>query len=230
MVVDQDHPAVPSSDPQRLLQGRPADVFRLLVEQEEEHRVVEDAVLELQPGRVLAVQPHPRAAVQLAAGVLQLNVGHVDQVQGGRGRQAVREAGREVTVDAGHLQGASLDLFPQFGEGRVAKTAEVAPQDQVDQPLAFEEAHGGRVQVGPPVGAPQVTRDVSLFFGGRGEGGRPGGAQARFVHELQDPGLPRGVGSGRDYNPSRGGITAPRQRGFPCGRRPGRSPATARLP
>jgi len=81
--------------------------------------------------------------------VLQLDRQHIDDVQPAARHEAFGKPRREVAVNAGHLQGASVDA--ELIQGAVAQLPKVPPQDQIDQPLALEHTHSLRVHVGPPI-------------------------------------------------------------------------------
>jgi len=75
---------------------------------------------------------------------------------------AGKQPRRQVPVDAGHLQGAPTDGVTEQVDGRIAQAAEIAPEDEVDQPLALEDLHRVGVEIGPPVVTRQVSGDGGL--------------------------------------------------------------------
>jgi hypothetical protein len=51
-----------------------------------------------------------------------------------------------------------LRAWLELSQSHIAETAEVAPKDQVDKPLSFENVQALGVQIGPPVVIFQVLR------------------------------------------------------------------------
>ena len=105
------------------------------------------------------MQRHRRRGRQFGAQIAQLDRQHVDDVERSARRHALGQVFGEISIDAGHLQRAPRNLVSEFRQGGIAQPGEVAPQNQIDQPLPLEETHRIRMDVGPPVSVLQVTRN-----------------------------------------------------------------------
>src|SRR6185503_10011902 len=101
---------------------------------------------------------------QLARQVIELDREHVEHVERRAARDSRSESRRQVSVHTRNLERAPVEPLAECRQRRVPETAEIAPQDQIDEPLALEDAYGTWVNVRPPVGLQQVGRQ------GRGAG------------------------------------------------------------
>ena len=160
MVVDENYLAAGSGDADGLGDGFPPDFLGLLMEQEEHHGLVETVGRQRQGTGILMVVMHVFVLGELFASVLQLDRRHVDEVElrAVTGQMAGQQAG-EFSVNAGDLEHPAVRRKIHFVQHRAGQLAHVAPQDQVDHPLALEEMQRFRVQVRPPVGVLEVLGD-----------------------------------------------------------------------
>jgi len=129
-----------------------------LVQQEEQHHAVMAGIGKLHVRGVLLQDADLALVAELGVHVLDLHRRHVDHVQMPLRPQPAHQVLGEIAIDASHLQHAAIDVVAHFLQGEVAQARKIAPQDQVDQPLALEDVYRARMEISPPVGGLQVLR------------------------------------------------------------------------
>jgi hypothetical protein len=159
VVVHKDQFATWLGHAQRLGNGLAPHLGRLLMQQEKHHNCIVAAVFEVQIGGVLQRGIDMLRVAQLGLQVLDLDGCHINHIHPTTGAEPTHQVFGKVAVDTGDLQHTTVDDLPHLLQCRIPQPGKVAPQNQVNQPLALEDMDRPGVQIGPPIGVVQVFGD-----------------------------------------------------------------------
>ena len=145
-----------ADDAKRLADRCQPHVEGHLVQQEEQQRAILAGGGVRQGRGIRQTAAHGAVGAQLASQVVDLHRQHIDDFEFAGIFVAHRPARGQVAIDAGDLQAGAGKVVTESVERFVAQAREIAPQNQIDQPLPLETANRFGRHVGPVVGLLQI--------------------------------------------------------------------------